>query len=47
MGKVESQTNVLTCAGYSEEREGLNLDNNRDLVEYLILLDVILGIVDQ
>ena len=47
MGKVESKANVMTCAGYSEERQGLNLDNDRDLVEYLILLDEILGIVDQ
>ena len=34
--EVESQTHVLSCAGYSELRTGLVLSNDRDLIAYFI-----------
>ena len=37
-GQRDTQTHVLICPGYAELRQGMNLDEDSDLVKYFSLV---------
>jgi hypothetical protein len=38
IGRRDTQTHIMVCPGYDDQRQDMNLDEDRDLVNYFPLV---------